>query len=801
MDSFGWPSHPRSLRGGAKRPPPVAAVPILATASGRPGDWRAISRRPPRGVKTPSPPSGNGRGRFRESFRHARTYTACAAAVAILAGAAPQRAAAQEPLCDWLFSLGAAAQAQSTRDLAGAGVHAARALRARPRGEAAARANAALGLALAREEPARAADALEVALRAPVPGRAHLAYVRGEALLDAGNAPQAARLFAEASRPGELALSRAAALREAQALLAAGLEAEAVPALEALLAATTDAVAAAPARLALARGLRALGQPERAASTLHALWLEVPDLPEARAAGEALAAWRVSGGPVPPDAAADHVARAERLLASGRPDETMLELDAASRADEPEAHAERATLLRGGALLALGRHGEAERTVSSILGAADPSVQRGARLVRARAAARAGRVEEASRLYAEVGAGRAAVPGLPEWRQRDLADESSFLAAWLFYDAGQYERAIGVLERFARGNPRSRRAEDALWFAAWSRYRLGRTDDADRAFARLARGPLADAALYWRARLARNSAAKRALYRASHAMGGDGWYAVLSRIRLTALGERPGRAPAARAGPMPDVAEPWAAARLSIAVELLGLGLRDAALAELRELARNGRIRGAAPLVAQLAAFADDFEIPFRMARDHLSPTRRSLRWLYPEPLPQLLVPSARQFGVEPALLLAVMRRESSFRADARSGAGAEGLLQLRPETAERLAALLGVPGGLGARLREPEASIPVGAHYLGLLLGRFGEPALAIAAYNAGPLPVAQWARDRATMPLDAWIESIPYRETRQYVKGVFAGWDAYRALSGAPPPPIDADRPVAAPPAGVAF
>ncbi len=419
----------------------------------------------------------------------------------------------------------------------------------------------------------------------------------------------------------------------------------------------------------------------------------------------------------------------------------------------------------------------------------------------ARIAARAGRVEEASRYHADVGKGAAPIPGLPEARQRDVADESSFLSAWLFYDAGEFERGIAALEAFARANPRSRRAEDALWFAAWSRYRLGRREDADRAFARLSRGPAADAALYWRARLARGRSAQRALYRSALARGGDGWYALLSRVRLAALGETSRRLRPPPARPLPEVLEPWAAGRLSVAVELLALGLRDEAVLELRDLSRSGRIRASAPLVAQLAAFAGEYEIPFRLARDLLPQTRRTVRWLYPEPLPLLLEPTATRLGMDPALLLAVMRRESSFRADARSAAGAEGLLQLRPATAERLAALLGVPGGVAGRLREPEAAIPLGAHYLGLLLARFGDPALAVAAYNAGPAPVAGWAGARAGMALDAWVESIPYRETRQYVKVVLSGWDAYRAVWGEPPPPVDPDRRVRAPPAGVAF
>ncbi|HEX9049143.1 MAG TPA: transglycosylase SLT domain-containing protein, partial [Anaeromyxobacter sp.] len=251
--------------------------------------------------------------------------------------------------------------------------------------------------------------------------------------------------------------------------------------------------------------------------------------------------------------------------------------------------------------------------------------------------------------------------------------------------------------------------------------------------------------------------------------------------------------------PLPEPQDAAVAARLAIAVELLGLGLRDGALAELRDLARGGRIRQAAPLVAQLAAFAEDPDLPFRMARDHLLPSRRALRWAYPRPEREAVAASAAALGLDPALVFGVMRRESSFRADARSVAGAEGLLQLRPATAERLAAILGLRGGV--RLDDPRTNVTLGTHYLALLLARFGEPAAAVAAYNAGPGPAAAWATARAGMPLDAWVESIPYRETRQYVKVVMSEWTAYRALEGEPPPPIDPGRKVAPPGPGIAF
>ncbi len=104
-------------------------------------------------------------------------------------------------------------------------------------------------------------------------------------------------------------------------------------------------------------------------------------------------------------------------------------------------------------------------------------------------------------------------------------------------------------------------------------------------------------------------------------------------------------------------------------------------------------------------------------------------------------------------------------------------------------------------RLNEPGVGIAIGAHYLGLLQSRFADPVIAVAAYNAGPKPVAEWARVRAGMPLDAWVESIPYRETRQYVKLVASSWAAYRDLDGKPPPPVDPQRAVVPATAGVAF
>jgi soluble lytic murein transglycosylase len=167
-------------------------------------------------------------GACRESGVSARGCVSLALCVAIVAAPACANAADTARLCDWLSGIADAAQAQANGEFARAEGAARRALAARPRGAAAARAQAAMGLALlAQQTPGEAAESLETALGSAVPARAHLAFFRGEALLAAGDGPRSARLFADAAQGRDLALATPARLREAQALIAGGLAADA----------------------------------------------------------------------------------------------------------------------------------------------------------------------------------------------------------------------------------------------------------------------------------------------------------------------------------------------------------------------------------------------------------------------------------------------------------------------------------------------------------------------------------------------------------------------------------------------
>jgi len=147
---------------------------------------------------------------------------------------------------------------------------------------------------------------------------------------------------------------------------------------------------------------------------------------------------------------------------------------------------------------------------------------------------------------------------------------------------------------------------------------------------------------------------------------------------------------------------------------------------------------------------------------------------------------------VPPELVLSIIRRESEFNPGVVSRAGARGLMQLMPRTAKAVAESLDEADHHEARLlAEPDYNVRLGTAYLERLIGRFGGNVLLVAAaYNAGPTRVERWLktlgdpRDEGTDPLD-WIESIPFRETRNYVMRVAESVVIYRArLAGVPQP-----------------
>jgi len=127
--------------------------------------------------------------------------------------------------------------------------------------------------------------------------------------------------------------------------------------------------------------------------------------------------------------------------------------------------------------------------------------------------------------------------------------------------------------------------------------------------------------------------------------------------------------------------------------------------------------------------------------------------------------------GLEAAWTYGVIRRESAFVTDARSSRGATGLMQLMPATAKRISRSLKVRYRGRSTLLQPETNLKLGTGHLAKMLERFdNQTVLATAAYNAGARRVKKWLPEETTMDADRWIETIPYKETREYVSNVLA-------------------------------
>jgi soluble lytic murein transglycosylase len=135
------------------------------------------------------------------------------------------------------------------------------------------------------------------------------------------------------------------------------------------------------------------------------------------------------------------------------------------------------------------------------------------------------------------------------------------------------------------------------------------------------------------------------------------------------------------------------------------------------------------------------------------------------------MLSSAKIATIQPEWLYAIARQESAFGEDAYSSAGARGLMQILPSTGEQIAKRIGVPYNK-QDLFHAEKNITLGSSYLKQLLDDFqGNRILATAAYNAGPHRVKKWLKHQSTpLPHDIWIETLPFHETRGYVKNVLA-------------------------------
>ena len=477
------------------------------------------------------------------------------------------------------------------------------------------------------------------------------------------------------------------------------------------------------------------------------------------------------------------VEMARALLRAGRPAEAEPFATSALESGAAAPSLQEATLLRASIRGARGDREGADADYASFVTRwpADPRTP-DVLLDRARLALRFGDGAAARARFQEV---------LVRFASSRYADDALYLLADSWQDdygtdPAFADRAIEGFDRLVRTWPGSYFADRAEMRAAHLAFALGRYEEARRRYAAYRGSESAREARYWEGRaleaLGRGREAREILRGLS---AGSDWYALLSRDRLAG---RPGASLVLEnrgyvPGPPPPSSD-GAALRADpsgrAAAALLEFGERDLAGAELaRGLARASGDR------ARLAAWADGLVawgfpgLALRVGVG-LGENGAGREWAYPRGHAAAVDAEARAHSLDAYYVMALIRQESLFDADAISPVGAVGLMQIMPATGREIADSTGWPAYDPALLTDPAVSLHFGARYLEDQLARFDGfwPAV-LAAYNGGPHNVERWWEfPERELDAELWIDRIPYRETRNYVKKIVAQYVAYRGL-----------------------
>ena len=539
----------------------------------------------------------------------------------------------------------------------------------------------------------------------------------------------------------------------AQALLSAG---DSVAALEAL--------AQAGRSLDLARLALAHGDSSRARDALYGLMARAPETDDAAAAvGVALAA-------LPPRTPPERVALARAMKGHGGAADARLEVERALRQGDSSA----ATLVLAGELFTTaGRYRDAERAYRSA--AADPALGALAIYRRARVLVRLG----------DAGASEALSGFAQSFPSDTAAPTALYMLGDMLGDRGDWAGAARWFGELIARYPADLRASLARFRLAAQALRDGLRDSAAALFRAevVAGGPQRTTARFWLGKLtllAGDTAGARATWLALVREDSIGYYGLRARREVDLPPLRIAAAPLP--GPSPAVAT-W----FGRVDTLLLAGLDTAAQAEVRAvLARAAQqdidallawgdglaARGFGPAAVRLG-----WQAALKSPNDS-----RVLRIIFPWPNRRAVEAEAAEFGVDPLLLVAIVRQESVFDAQALSPAGARGLAQLLPGTAALTARGLDVTF-YPEWITVPDLNLHLGAAHLQELLQRFGGRVdAAAAAYNAGAAPVKRWLERPGADDPDEFIELIPYQETRGYVRAVLRNRELYHALYVAP-------------------
>ena len=391
------------------------------------------------------------------------------------------------------------------------------------------------------------------------------------------------------------------------------------------------------------------------------------------------------------------------------------------------------------------------------------------------------------------------------------AAEALFALARAAPERGDLPRANAYYRQLGQTFPTYEPAQEHVWEVGWTQYQRRHYAAAERVWQDFTQyfpqAALLPQVFYWQGRIAQVQGNQELAVRLYQQIVRDyptHYYCVQAREALRAMGiavtpilaaaptvVAPATPQLLRLSMMSASGQPTTPERFHVirAQELQQLQMPQQAVEEIQALTASLPSTPAAHyFLAGLLADNQRYLEVFRLLNRTiavLSPAeirglpREFWLLLYPRPFWEEVVQQANNTGLDPYLVLSIMRQESAFNPAAVSRAGARGLLQLMPATAREVATRLGLTKPTQEQLHEPQFNIVLGTDYFTTALRRFGgNTVLALAGYNAGPGRASRWRQQWPDLPMDELIEQIPIQETRLYVKFILRNLMLYELL-----------------------
>jgi soluble lytic murein transglycosylase len=384
-----------------------------------------------------------------------------------------------------------------------------------------------------------------------------------------------------------------------------------------------------------------------------------------------------------------------------------------------------------------------------------------------------------------------------------IADDALYYIGSYYRKQHDLEKASRAYDKLVSSYFNSDLFSEALWCIGNIYYKQGKYEEAYKNLSRAFELPAekaSDRLIFWTAKCAEKIGEKDkavAAYKATISRYDHSYYGYRAREELNKYGIR------IKANSVPDVSEivleidpdsAETAGHKEKYDELLALGLGEEAaeeasfLEEKVPLSKKDKVRLAKyhayvmkGKFAKPIWFADR-KIEEAMLSGSLSQIEPRLwRFSYPRGYWKYVEKYSKQYGLDPHLTYAVIREESRFKSRALSRSWAHGLMQIIPSTGRRICRALGIRYSRW-KMYNPRVNIWMGTYYLAGLIERFdGNVPLALAGYNGGPVRVEKWLKKYKELDIDEFVEDIPLRETRNYVKKVLKSYYGYkRTYSG---------------------